>query len=178
MHTVAQNGFALYFASEELKADKEVVMTAVTLIGYALKCASGNLKAGKEVVMTAVSQDGNQFILSFVSAELEYLKEMTMKNGNAVDYSSAEDKAEKKVALAAAVANYSQVLMYETADEKVLVIRNGGALEFASAELQADKEVVMAAVLKNGQMLKHASSELKADKQVVIADVVKYGIFT
>ena len=46
---VAQNGNALEHASDELKADKEVVLAAVTQRGNALSYASDELKGDKEV---------------------------------------------------------------------------------------------------------------------------------
>jgi hypothetical protein len=42
-----------------LKADKEVVLAAVSQAGISLEYASPELKADKEVVLVAVSQDGN-----------------------------------------------------------------------------------------------------------------------
>jgi len=44
---VAQNGHALFFASESLEADKEVVLVAVAQDGNALRYASESSKADK-----------------------------------------------------------------------------------------------------------------------------------
>jgi len=46
---------ALRYATKELMADREVVLTAVKRHGYALKHASEELKANREVVLDAVS---------------------------------------------------------------------------------------------------------------------------
>ena len=54
---------------DELKADKEVVIAAVSNDGNALEYASNTLKADKEVVLAAVSNNGNALELS--SAELQ-----------------------------------------------------------------------------------------------------------
>ena len=53
---VAQDGFALGYASAELRADREVVLAAVAQSGSALEHASEALKADKEVVLAAVAQ--------------------------------------------------------------------------------------------------------------------------
>jgi hypothetical protein len=45
----------LIFASKELKADKEMVITAVSKDGYALRVASVQLQADKEAVLAAVA---------------------------------------------------------------------------------------------------------------------------
>ncbi len=49
-------GRALYYASEELRADKAVVMAAVTRFGIALYFADPSLKADKKVVLAALKQ--------------------------------------------------------------------------------------------------------------------------
>lgn len=49
---------ALQYASQELRADKEIVMNAVAKNGYALAFASSSLKNDKEVVRAAVAQNG------------------------------------------------------------------------------------------------------------------------
>ena len=49
-------GFALYDASAELKADREVVLAAVQQNGFALGYASAELRADREVVLAAVQQ--------------------------------------------------------------------------------------------------------------------------
>ena len=55
------NGLALHHASDEVKNNKEVVMLAVKNNGLALKHASDELKNDKEIVMSAVKQDGRAF---------------------------------------------------------------------------------------------------------------------
>ena len=47
-----------YHADESLKADNEVVMTAVMQHGFTLLYADASLKSDKEVVMAAVTQNG------------------------------------------------------------------------------------------------------------------------
>ena len=61
-------------ASDEFKADKEVVLVAVAQNGNALEHASDELKADKEVVLAAVTQRGNA--LSYASDELKGDKEV------------------------------------------------------------------------------------------------------
>lgn len=69
---VNKNGEALRFASEAVRADKEVVMAALRGNGLCLKFAADTLKADKEVVMLAVDQEGNhEATLAFASAALQ-----------------------------------------------------------------------------------------------------------
>ena len=51
---MAQNGWALRHASEDLRADKEVVLAAVAEDGYALQHAAAEMQADTEVVLAAV----------------------------------------------------------------------------------------------------------------------------
>jgi len=55
---VAQSGWALEYASKELRRDREVALTAVAQKGSALKCVPEELKADREVVLRAIAQDG------------------------------------------------------------------------------------------------------------------------
>ena len=56
MEAVRKYGFALQFASETLRSDKEVVMEAVRQDGDALEFACETLRSDKEVVMEAVPE--------------------------------------------------------------------------------------------------------------------------
>ena len=55
---VAQDGSALEYASDALRDDKEIVLAAVRQNGWALRHASPDLQADREVVLAAVRQDG------------------------------------------------------------------------------------------------------------------------
>lgn len=58
MEMVKYDGESLYFASDRLKANKDVVITAVRNRCLALKHASADLRDDPEVVMEAVTNDG------------------------------------------------------------------------------------------------------------------------
>ena len=58
---VKTDGLALEFASDDLKAEPEVVLAAVMEYGPALEFASDNLKARSEVVLAAITHfDGKR----------------------------------------------------------------------------------------------------------------------
>jgi len=120
---VAQNGHALDYASEELKADMEVVLAAIAQNGCALDYASKELKGDKEFVLAAVAQNG--CALAYASKELKADKEVVLaavaQNGYALMYASKELKGDKEVVLAA-------------------VAQNGRALHYPSAVLQAHRD--------------------------------------
>jgi hypothetical protein len=96
MTAVSTNGNALYYASEELRADREIVMAAVSIDGFSLVYASEELRADREIVMTAVSNDGRA--LKYVSEELQADREVVLtavsNDGGALQYASPELRAE------------------------------------------------------------------------------------
>ena len=79
LEAVKESGWDLKYAGEELRADKEVVMTAVKQNGYyALEHASEELRGDREVVLAAVKNNGSA--LEYASEELkkdpEFMKEV------------------------------------------------------------------------------------------------------
>jgi len=66
---VRQNGLALQYATETLKADRDVVLAAVQKRnGRVLKCATEALRADRDVVLAAVQQDAGA--IEFAADEL------------------------------------------------------------------------------------------------------------
>lgn len=57
LDAVKINGQELYYASEKLRDDDDVVMAAVTNKGLILKYASKRLRANKDIVKVAVLND-------------------------------------------------------------------------------------------------------------------------
>ena len=151
---VQQNGGALGYASEDLRADREVVLAAVQQNGRALHYASGDLRADHEVVLTAVRQ--NVTALCCASEDLRADREVVIaavrENGDALEYASKDLRADRETVLAA-------------------VRHTGWALQFADDNLRADREVVLAAVRQAGWAMQYASKGLRADREVVIAAV-------
>ena len=74
LERVSKSGFALQYAAEELKGDREIVMVAVSQNGMALQFAKEELKGDREIVMRAVSTRG--YALRFASQELKGDKEV------------------------------------------------------------------------------------------------------
>ena len=72
LQAVRQNGLALQFASDELRADRDVVLVAVRQNGSALQFASDELRADRDVALVAVRQNGSA--LQFASDELRGLR--------------------------------------------------------------------------------------------------------
>ena len=85
---VKADGVALYRASPELQADREVVLAAVQQNGWVLEYASPELQADREVVLAAVQQNG--WVLKYASEELRIDREVALaavqQNGRVLEY--------------------------------------------------------------------------------------------
>lgn len=182
---LAYNGTYLEHASEELKADKEIIMAALQS-GYSLlyEHVSDALKTDKDFLLEIVSLDA--FCLEFFSEELKQDEQIVLaaaKNfGDAALEFGAEKFKTNKNILNEVVKNSQDALSFlaenEKNDKKLVITavdHNGYALQYASEQLRNDKDVVIAAVRNWGLALKYASKELQSDKDVVITAVRNKG---
>jgi len=70
------NGYALEYVDEGLKADKEVVLAAVNLTPDSIEYADDSLKADKEVVLASLASPGDSF--KFVDKSLKNDKDVIL----------------------------------------------------------------------------------------------------
>jgi len=95
MTAVSCRGYALRYASDDLRADREVVLTSVSITGATLQYASEELKSDIDVVLAAVNSDG--MALAFASIKLKNRLDITLiavtQNMNAFQYISVRDIA-------------------------------------------------------------------------------------
>ena len=87
---VKKNGYALQYASEKFKNDKDVILAAVNKNGNALRLASEIFKNDKDVVLAAVNQHGDA--LFYTSKDLKNDNDIVIsavtQNGSALQYAS------------------------------------------------------------------------------------------
>ena len=101
--TMKQKGWRLFFASDELRADREVVLAAVTQYGFALGFASKTLQADREVVLAAVTQCGDvlQLAPDDLNADREIVLAAMTQCGDALKFASTELRADPEIRAAA-----------------------------------------------------------------------------
>ena len=77
---VSEYAFELVNASDELKADREIVLAAVQndTYGMALQYASKELKADREIVLTAVQKKSYPSALVYASEDLRADREIVL----------------------------------------------------------------------------------------------------
>ena len=129
MQAVSGNCYALKYATEEMKGDREIVMAAVSKHGHTLQYATEELKGDREIVMAAVSKHG--FALVYATEEMKGEREIVMaavsQDGSALRYATQEMKGEREIVMAA-------------------VSTNGLALRCAAKELKDDEEILQHAL--------------------------------
>ena len=181
---LAYNGTYLEHASEELKADKEVIMAALQS-GYSLQYehVSDTLKTDKDFLLEIVSLDA--FCLEFFSEELKQDEQIVLAAAKhfgdaALEFGAEKFKTNKNI-ITEAVKSSGKALSFLAENEKndknlviTAVKHHGYALQYAPEQLQNDKDVVIAAITAVDQYsntLQYASEELRNDKDVVITAV-------
>jgi len=155
LSAMQQNGLQLQYASAELRGDREVVLSAIQQHGRYLQYASAEVRGDREVVLSAVQQSGMQ--LEFASTELRGDRELVlvaMRQGGSLLDASLELRADREVVLAA-----------------VQSARCNAARQFSFAceALKANREFVLELLRRKCDVLPSASADLKADGGVVLS---------
>merc|ERR1719336_3703139 len=145
----------LQFASEALRADRDLVLLALQDSGASLRFASEDLRSDPAIVEAAIR-----------------------KWPESVKYALGEAASSTGVAIAA-VRGKSEI--FPTLPESLRMEREvflalppvarGAFLSYASTEVRADREVVLDSVSRHGSAIQYASFRLKGDAEVVLAAV-------
>ena len=115
LEAVRHDGSNLYYASEDLKIDREVVLVAVSSqnSAEALWAANDNFKNDREIVAVAVSIDG--LALEHASQDLKNDREIVLlavsNRGIALEYANKDLKNDLEILLSA-VDNEEEALAY------------------------------------------------------------------
>ena len=145
--------------SEDLRADRDVVLAAVSRNGFELQYAADALQSDKTIALVSVRENG--LALRYVGPELRADREVVLAavqhSGSALRYAGEGPRADHDVVMAA-------------------VSNCGTALPFACTELRADKAVVLAACHESGLALRTAAEHLRADRSVVLVAVRQDGL--
>jgi len=160
-------------SASHVRANRTCVLETVKKNGLALDVAAGPCKADKEIVLAAVTQDSDAF--SYVEKtgkvwnDKEFVLSLVTMQGFALQYAKTRLRADKEVVLAA-VSNTGTALLYASNnmnEDKDVVLtavqQDGSALQYASEDLRKNQEVVLKAVQKTPRALKYALHGLNQD---------------
>jgi len=109
MAAVTTNGYALQFASQELRSNWEIVKAAVSGAGAGgcLQFASPELRSDAAIVLAAVSSDA--YAAAYASASLcadrNFMLAVVSKAGLALEYATPELRADRTIVLRAVSTN-------------------------------------------------------------------------
>lgn len=138
---------ALAYAGEDVKADKDIVLSAVSKMGLALKLVHQDLQEDPDVARAAVGQ--NWKALDYVTCPIDREIARRAINNCWHAYTRIPEELRGDINLA-----------------HDAVAGSWAALAYASEELRGNKELVMAAVKQNWEALKLAATELRGDAEL------------
>jgi len=138
-------------ASEEARADREIVLAAVSRTGGALKYASVELRSDREFVLEAVARCHSGAALFQATPAFRDDEELVLaavaQNPSALKFASERLRRDRAFLLRA-------------------MRRNGYVLQFVPERFRQDRELVAAAVGSRGPALRFAPRELQGDPQL------------
>jgi len=151
---VSQSGGALRFAVETLREDREIVMAAVRECPKALEFASGDALEDRGIVLEAVRRCGDVLWMAseVMQSDREIVRHAVQQDGLALAYASELLRADRELVL-------------------IAVSQNGASLAYADADLRSDRDLVLAAVRRDGDAMCFASQQLRGDHAFVRAAV-------
>ena len=170
-------------APEPVKSDRELVRSAImTSQGAALKHASVDLRADEEMVLSAVRSLGVAF--GDAAPELRNNKDFLLKalamNGGAMSGAPESFRSDKSFLLEAAKAGRgaamqgaSLALREDRSFVLEMAVHDAEAYRYAAEELLNDKDFAVEVAKRNGKALKFMLSIFRADPDVVNAAVAR-----
>ncbi|CAB9516150.1 expressed unknown protein [Seminavis robusta] len=170
----------LSFMSANLKADRRLNLAAVQKYGYALREAPDEMRDDREVVLTALRTSS---CLQFASARLrddfDLVEVAVASSPSSLEHASLRLRGDVRLvmtALARSTGSLYFALRHASggikADQRFMlecVEKDGLTLEIASPKLRCNREIALAAVKSNACALHYVSEDLKHDEEVLIA---------
>ncbi|CAE7935443.1 unnamed protein product, partial [Symbiodinium necroappetens] len=152
----------------------QVVLKALKSDGWALQWASEELRRDKDVIFKALKKEVRslQFVAEDLLSDRDFCLEAISKNGLAYEFADPEVKADREVARAAVCQDGLALEFvpeqFQSDPELVLkAVQNCGlALRFASPELRGNKGLVLTAAKQDSSAFKFASQELQQNRDV------------
>jgi len=147
---VQKDGLALEWAARALQSDKEVVLAAVKKGAFALQFASPSLLRDRLFVLAAVQCNGYALACAGkFQGDREIVQTAVREDGSALEYASDALKRDREIALTAA--RWSDA-----------------ALEYVAESLWQDRSFTRAVLEKNDAAWEYASEKLQADRRFLL----------
>ncbi len=169
MTAVNQNGNALEFASDELKKDIEVVMTALRQSTYSFKYIDPSLAKNRGLVLSAITNGGP--VIDERGYEYYFLE--------LIDKQFLNDKEILLLTIKNKCYGYHMIPPKFRNDvnfnSELIKISSKDIFDRLDKSLYSNKKFVIKALRKNGNYLEKLDNKFKKDKEVVLAAVTSWG---
>jgi hypothetical protein len=149
---LSENGLLLKDMPDAVKANREMVLTAVFNDGYALKFASDEMKDDEEVVLTALKTFNlsTKFASDRLKRDIEFIKKAIDIFPAAIGYSIGDMRNDKEIALAAVKKAYVMC-------------------KYLPDRMKDDEDVIIEATRQMSiSISRYASKRLKEDKNFIL----------
>jgi len=164
---VQQQGEALQFAADELRADVDIVLTAVKANGLALRHAAPELRDDIGVVNAAVQQNGEalEHATKRLRGNRHLVTNAVTTHGAALRFAANAIRGDPEIVLLA--------MKQPNKSRRVQPSQPGpykacNALQYAAAELKRNRTFMLEAASLDDWALGHADDTLKADPAFVL----------
>jgi hypothetical protein len=193
------NGHAIYWASEDSKNDKNLILEAIqngagtSIIPYELATKENILLAIRKnlLLVKKYSVDRGDYykrvslhmINDVLRDDEEFILEAIKLDGETIEYASSRI-LENDLIVLEAFKNTKQFMLFhqlfrkfnndkDLVTELIKVSTSKQFLKYLSIDLRDDKDVVYLAICKSGYELEYASDRLKNDEEIVLKAIEK-----
>lgn len=173
---VKKDGLALEWATETLKADREVVLTAVSKGAFALEYASDKLKRDRLFVLEAVQSNGYALACApKFQNDREIVETAVREDGSSLEYASESLRRNREIALIAAksdsaLEHIDEVLWKDRNFACSALAQNDAAIEFLTSTDLADRNFLLDAIALNPKVLPRYASHVSHTSHTLEAD--------
>mmetsp|Transcript_46822 Transcript_46822/g.100126 ORF Transcript_46822/g.100126 Transcript_46822/m.100126 type:complete len:754 (+) Transcript_46822:80-2341(+) len=182
---VSQDWKMLSKAPKEVRGDRDLLLTAIYLSrGLALKYASDDLRADTEVILAAVRFGGEfmQEASTSLRQDAAFMMEAIMVEGTSLVGGATSLRSDKTIILEAASRGRGSAMKGAVSalqSDRDLLLQcvelDPETFRYAASDLRQDKEFTKKVVGKNGKALQYALGKFKADKDVVAVALASDG---
>jgi len=172
---VKKDGSNLQYASDALKDDNAIVMTALANAPFAYKYVSPRLKDDKDILTYVLEKNRDGSLIVYASDRLRSNKELGLlalqKNSFAFKYLYHSLKNDKDIVLTALrnqpsyhIELLDLIPRRMFSDKEVMELaleKNDLALQYASEELRNDPELALKSIMRNGKNIRYISKDLR-----------------
>jgi hypothetical protein len=149
---LSENGLLLKDMPDAVKANREMVLTAVSNDGYALKFASEEMKDDEELVLTALKTFNlsTKFASDRLKKDIEFIKKAIDIFPAAIGYTSQDIRHNKEIAL-------------------FVVKRDFTMCKYLPDKMRDDEDIIFEAVKQTSMSIqRYASDRLKNNKDFIL----------